>query len=87
MALRKQRRDLKLYEKAAVVENPRPPCPCCLKPHRLDDEDWRVFGGDERQNLRAPGSRRDSKPGSNFAFAGRLVLVLIRFKIENGNSG
>ena len=29
----------------------------------------------------------DLKPGSNFAFAKRPVSVLIRFRIENGNSG
>ncbi len=28
-----------------------------------------------------------SKPSSNFAFASRLVLVLVRITIQNGNSG
>jgi hypothetical protein len=28
-----------------------------------------------------------SKPGSHFVFAERPVPVLIRFKVENGNSG
>ncbi len=32
-------------------------------------------------------SRLDLRPGSNFAFAKRPVSMLIRFRIENANSG
>ena len=35
----------------------------------------------------AVGSPLDSKPGSNFLFANRLVPVLVRIRIQNGNSG
>lgn len=35
----------------------------------------------------AVGSALHSKPGLNFPFADRLVLVLVRITIQNGNSG
>jgi hypothetical protein len=36
---------------------------------------------------RRRGKRLRSKPGLNFPFADRLVLVLVRITIQNGNSG
>jgi hypothetical protein len=36
---------------------------------------------------RRRGKRLHSNPGLNFPFADRLVLVLVRITIQNGNSG
>ncbi len=44
-------------------------------------------GEAERAGCGAVESPLDSKPNSNFPFANRLVPVLVRVRIQNGNSG